>query len=733
MKMRVLFTVLSGLKERMKDRWYILLLVTLLFSLNGYAQSRSQARSNAKKITGYVVDATGEPLTGVAIKILTGASKGTVTDIDGQFILDVNEGVPLEFSYLGYKTQTVNAKNDMRVIMSEAVEELEEVIVVGYGTMKKSDLTGSISSISSDDFHMQPIMNTTDALMGRLSGVMVSNTSGNVDGSVKIRIRGANSINGGNDPLYVCDGVVGSDIPPADAIESIEVLKDASATAIYGSRGANGVILITTKKGKVGKTTVTVNAFGSYAAPSNLYDMVDAYTYAQQINLINNNPYSESQLEYFKQNGGTDWQKEILKSAWRQKYNVAVDGGTSKVRYHILGEYSNNTSLIEGQRSEKYMVRSNFDIELYKNLSLEWHVNGFYKQNRNIGGSLYEGGADAILFNALTWGPTENIYESDGSYNLADQFGAMGDNPVLKMKGTDKWGKFFGVSSNAALTWQVLPELSIQYRLNIDLSNSNNYEWESADYTLSYASSSGSKSLTSNIFQNLIVNWNKSFDKHNIGVTFVGESNKYTSDGLSGRGSYFGNENLGYWGMSTGTSKEASTSWSDYALLSGIGRATYNYGGKYYATMTFRADGSSKFAKGNKWGYFPSGSLAWRLSEEQFIKDLNVFSNLKMRASYGKTGNQGVGPYSTIASLSRVGAYYTYTSKVQGYTSKVVNKNLQWEETGQFDLGLDIGLLNDRLNFTLDYYKKKTDKLLLNIATPYFLGGDNIYMNKGKV
>ena len=688
-----------------------------------------------KTVSGNVIDSKGQPLPGVTV-VVKGTTNGTVTNADGRYsLLNVQADATLQFSFVGMKAQEllVNGRSSIDVTMEEEMIGIEEVVAVGYGTVRKSDLTGALSSVSADDFKMQPIMNSTDALAGRLSGVMVTNTSGNVNGDVKVRIRGANSINGGNEPLYVCDGVVGTGMPPVDEIESIEVLKDASATAIYGSRGANGVILITTKKGKEGVTQIKVNGFGSFLQPVNLYKTLDAYEYAQEVNVLYNNVYTDTQLAEFKQNGGTDWQDEVLSNAWRQKYNVAIDGGTSKVRYHIFSEYYNNTALIEGQKSEGYTVRSHFNIDLFKNVQLEWHVNGGYNHSTNTGSSLYQGGSGALLFNALTWGPTESVYESDGSYNLADTYGAMGENPVLKMKEKDTWAKSFNVASNAALTWQILPELSLQYRLNISLNNGNNYSWDSSEYTQSYASSSGSKSFSNNVFQNLIVSWKKSYGSHNIDVTAVGETNKYTYDGLSGEGSYFGNENLGYWGMSTGTTKTASTSWTDWALLSGVGRINYNYAGKYYLTGAFRADGSSKFADGNKWGYFPSGSVAWRASEENFVKNLNVFSNLKFRASYGKTGNQGVDPYSTIAALSQSYAYYTYTSKVYGYTSKTINKDLQWEETSQVDFGVDAGFFDDRLNITMDYYQKDTKKLLLEVTTPYFLGGDDIYVNKGEV
>jgi len=705
-----------------------------LFSFTSIAFAGSNPSSNQAQqpITGFVLDSHGKALPGATV-VVKGTTNGTTTDDQGRFTLNVSNGTELVVSFIGYETQTVQAEDNMKVVMVEAAQNLDEVVVVGYGTTKKSDLTGSVAGVSAKDFKMQPMMRSTDALAARLSGVQVVNTSGNPDASIQIRIRGANSINGGNDPLYVCDGVVGSGMPNAEEIESIEVLKDASATAIYGSRGANGVVLITTKKGTSGKTRITFDAFGSYQQPINLYDELGAYEYAQEINVLNNNFYTDAQLAAFKKNGGTDWQREVLQSSWNQNYHMAVDGGNQNMKYHIAGQYKDMNGLIKRTSSESYAIASNFDINLYKNLKLEWILNGGYSYLRNTGTDQNLGGADDVLFNALTWGPTESIYESDGSYNLADQFGAMGDNPVKSMKELDRWYNNYGVSSNAALTWEIIPGLTAQYRLNLSYSFNNYYDWESSLYTDSNARSNGSKSLGKSIFQNLVINWNKSFGQHNIALTAVGEGTKSTSDNLSASGSYFGNENLAYWGMGNGTTQTAGTGWSNEGLLSYVGRVNYNYANKYYVTAAMRADGSSKFADGNKWGYFPSASVAWRASEESFIKDLNIFSNLKFRASYGKTGNQGVSSYSTIASLSRVGAYYTYTSKVYGYTAKSINKNLQWEETGQVDFGMDAGFLKNRLNVTMDYYQKDTKKLLLTITTPYFLGGDNIYQNKGEV
>jgi TonB-dependent starch-binding outer membrane protein SusC len=688
-----------------------------------------------KHVSGKITDSSGSPLPGVSV-IIKGTSIGTITDGEGIYKLtSVPENATLVFSFVGMKSQeiSVSGKNTVDIVMKEDAIGLEEVIAVGYGTMKKSDLTGSISGVSSKDFKLQPMMRATDALQSRLSGVDVQTTSGNPDASIKIRVRGANSINGGNDPLYVCDGVVGAGMPAVEEIESIEVLKDASATAIYGSRGANGVILITTKKGASGQTRISFDMFGSYQKPINLYKKLNAYEYGQEINELYNNVYSTQDLESFKENGGTDWQDEVLRSSWNQNYHISINGGNQSSKYYISGQYKKLNGLIKNTNCESYGLRSNFDLSLFKNLKLEWFINGNYSHYKNTGSSESLGGADAVLFNALTWGPTESIYESNGDYNTADQYGAMGDNPVLVANEMNRWLNNYGISSNSALTWNILPGLSLQYRMNLSYNFNNSYKWESSVFTGGIAGAYGTKSYDKTIFQNAILNWDKSIGNHNLSLTAVAEGYKYTYDDLSGTGTTFANEKLEYWGISTATTKTTDVSWSNNGMLSYVGRFNYNYNNKYYLTGAMRADGSSKFATGNKWGYFPSGSIAWRASEEDFVKSLNFFSDLKVRGSYGVTGNQGVSAYSTIAALNKVGAYYTYASKVNGYTTKAINPNLQWEETNQLDFGIDAGFLKNRLNVTMDYYEKRTKKLLLSVTTPYFLGGDNVYENKGEV
>mgnify|MGYP002347208482 FL=1 len=689
----------------------------------------------SKSISGKVTDVSGSPLPGVSVAV-KGTTNGTITDADGKYILaKVPGNATIIFSFVGMKTEEIAIKEQtvINVTLKEEAVGIEEVIAVGYGSVKKSDLTGSISSVSSKDIMLQPMMKATDALQSRLSGVDVVNTSGNPDASVKIRIRGANSINGGNDPLYVCDGVVGASMPSAEEIESIEVLKDASATAIYGSRGANGVILITTKKGASGQTHITFDMFNSFQKPVNLYDVLSANEYGQEINQLYNNVYSAADLETFKTSRGTDWQHEVLQSSWNQNYHVAINGGNPSTRYYISGQYKKQNGLIKNTNCESYGLRSNFDLSLFKNLKLEWFINGNYSHYKNTGSSSSLGGASSVLFNALTWGPAENIYESDGTYNTADQYGAMGSNPVLLAKEMDKWLNNYSISSNSALTWNILPGLSLQYRLNLNYNFNNSYEWDSAVFSGGIAGAYGTKSYDKTIFQNAILNWNKSVGNHNFTLTAVTEGYKYIYDALNGTGTTFANEKLGYWGISTATTKTTDVGWSNNGMLSYVGRLNYNFKNKYYLTAAMRADGSSKFAEGNKWGYFPSGSIAWRASEENFIKDLNVFSDLKVRTSYGKTGNQGVSAYSTIAALNKLGAYYTFTSKVNGYTSKAINPNLQWEETNQLDFGIDAGFLKNRLNVTIDYYDKNTKKLLLSVTTPSFLGGDAIFENKGEV
>lgn len=702
-------------------------------------------QQQSSNISGRVTDSSGNPLPGVTV-VIQGISKGTITDAVGNYNLgNVPGNATLVFSFVGMKQQEipVAGKNAINVMMIEETIGIEEVVAVGYGTQRRSEITGAISSLSQQNFAKQQAFRATDALQGRIAGVQVTNTSGSPFAATKIRIRGANSINGGNDPLYVVDGVVGAGMPNVEDIESIEVLKDASATALYGSRGANGVILISTQKGVAGKTKITIDSYGTLQTPSKYYDILDAATYAEAYNYtVNSTVFSASEIDNFRKNGGTDWQRAVLQNAWIQRYRLNVSGGNEKARYYLTADYKRQSAMIVNKYVEDFGISSRLDADLFKNVKLEWLVSIRRYENRN--NAALDGGGDAILFNALTYGPTDPIYTDDEktNYLVIGTQGQSGNSPVLEALERDSRDKGIRSSSNMALTWEIIKGLTAQYRLNLNYNTNGYYEFKNNQYNLSRGSTAnGNKSEGISYFQNFVLNYNKSVNKHSFGATGVIEGYKSEGNSVSYSDQGFLNDFLGYWGIGTGTSKSNSVGYGNEGLFSYIGRLNYNYSGKYYLTATYRADGSSKFSDGNKWGNFPSASVAWRASEEDFVKNWGAFSNLKVRASYGVTGNQAVGQYSTIPQLvtdtgngnNPFSPFYDNATVTIGYAPRTVNTELTWESTKQFDLGLDLGFWDERLTATIDLYKKHTYDLLLTETAPYYLGGDQITRNKGEV
>lgn len=702
-------------------------------------------QQQSSNISGRVTDSSGNVLPGVTV-VIQGTNKGTITDPVGNYNLgNVPGNATLVFSFVGMKQQEipVSGKNTINVTMIEETIGIEEVVAVGYGTQRRSEITGAISSLSQQNFAKQQAFRATDALQGRIAGVQVTNTSGSPFAATKIRIRGANSINGGNDPLYVVDGVVGAGMPNVEDIESIEVLKDASATALYGSRGANGVILISTQKGVAGKTKITIDSYGTLQTPSKYYDILDAATYAEAYNYtVNSTVFSASEIENFRKNGGTDWQRAVLQNAWIQRYRLNVSGGNEKARYYLTADYKRQSAMIVNKHVEDFGISSRLDADLFKNVKLEWLVSIRRYENRN--NAALDGGGDAILFNALTYGPTDPIYTDDEktNYLVIGTQGQSGNSPVLEAMERDSRDKGIRSSSNMALTWEIIKGLTAQYRLNLNYNTNGYYEFKNNQYNLSRGSTAnGNKSEGISYFQNFVLNYNKSVNKHSFGATGVIEGYKSEGNSVSYSDQGFLNDFLGYWGIGTGTSKSNSVGYGNEGLFSYIGRLNYNYSGKYYLTATYRADGSSKFSDGNKWGNFPSASVAWRASEEDFVKNWGAFSNLKVRASYGVTGNQAVGQYSTIPQLvtdtgngnNPFSPFYDNATVTIGYAPRTVNTELTWESTKQFDLGVDLGFWDERLTATIDLYKKHTYDLLLTETAPYYLGGDQITRNKGEV
>ena len=717
--------------------YWIISLIFLLFAQSLFAQIN---------ITGTVIDATDQTtLIGVNI-LIEGTSIGTATDFDGTYSLDVpDRNTALVFSYTGYTDQRVEVGNqtNININLSPSSELLEEVIVVGYGAKKKADLTGSIASISSKDFEAQPITRVEEALQGRTAGVQVSSSGGNPGNNAKIRIRGTSSITGSGDPLIVLDGIIGASLGAIDPndIETVQILKDASATALYGSRGSNGVVLITTKKGtKTGSQVGVRTAWGFKELPKKI-DIVDAPTYAglinEQLAVGNSNPaFSEDQINELRTTG-TDWQDEIYRSgadALTQNYTLYFSGKKDKVGYYVSGNYVDNTGILINNHYDRYALRSNIDFEINDRMtagvnltySKEQALNGF------ISNLLFAPNAAAMIFD-----PTSSPYQEDGTPTKFSQYGSIAPSPTASALGREDKRNTNNITGTAFFNYKILDGLTYSFTGGVRESNYTNTQ-----FVATYASTGTNEAWVFNgdftQFQHThILEYANNFAKHNFSIKGVFEEQTQRFFGSESRGSALLVEGVEINSIGFANTQVIGSNTNESAIQSYIGRAEYDYDNKYLITGTVRVDGSSRFPEGNKFSVFPSVALAWRLSEESFIKDLDIIDNLKLRASYGQIGNQGISPYSSFGLLQfglPFNSVLNNESTVTGVApGRFANPNLKWETTTQLDVGADLGFVGGRYTISLDYYQKNTTDLLLNVSVPSYTGVASVLQNVGEV
>jgi len=705
-----------------------LLVLFVCFGMQAFAQ---------QTVTGKVSsDSSGAPLEGVTVSLKEGKAV-TLTTKDGSFRINVPENATLVFSYIGYsnKEVPVNGQTFVQVQLQNGTQNLQDVVVIGYGTQKKSNVTGSIATISSSAYKDQPVVNVSSALQGRASGVSVNSASGAPGGVVKIRIRGANSINSSNDPLFVVDGVALGSVSFQDInvndIESMEVLKDASATAIYGSRGANGVIIITTKSGKAGKMVLNANGFVT-ASGIKKYDLLGPVAYAEQANYIAGTDVLPNPQSYAGK--GTDWQDQVFRTGYTQNYQLSLAGGTEKSRYYISGYYVNQSGIVVNTNQQKIALRSNIDSKLSKKVSIGLNMFLTNIQSKNNGDL---GSKASPVTSSLTWAPTEPVYDDQaaGAYNRY-AISPIGPNPYMIAKESDNEGKSNTAVVNAKLKWDITDWLSFNTNVGVDANFYRSGYVNNAWINQSSQSSGQGYSDNYTLQNSNVLTYHQTFNGvHNLSVTGAYEqtSNKYS--GFNADGGGLTSLSYGYYALQLNASQGIRSFYSNWSLQSYLGRATYSYKDKYLLMATYRGDGSSKFqSTSNKWAYFPSFSAGWKISGENFMKDIDAISNLKLRGSWGKTGNQAIAPYSTLGLLT--GQQYSYGSSTayQGYSlGNPPNPNLKWETTTQWDIGLDAGFLNGRLNLTMDYFNKLTDGLLLQKTIPSYDGGGSQWVNLGSV
>lgn len=741
----------------MKNKWLLCILLMLFLPFGLFAQvapplekqktetqeapeNNNEVTTNSdtttdgdagKTIKGVINDEQGETIIGASV-IIKGEDTGTTSDMDGRFTLEAPEGAILVISYIGYHTQEVKVRKRslLRVVLKEDNQLLDEVVVVGYGTVKKSDLTGAVSGVSNRQYKNQPVQRVENILQGRTPGVEVTATSGMPGASMKVRVRGTTSINKSSDPLYVIDGIISSSgldgINPSD-IQSMEILKDASSTAIYGSRGSNGVILITTKQGSEGKAQVTFDASVGLSTVRKQYDLLNAYEYATALNDIRGlSTISAEDLEAYK-NGtkGINWTDLLTRTGITQDYRLAISGGNEKVKYLISGNVLDQEAITIMSDYKRYGIRANIDSEVkpWLTISAKLNASSLHKHN--------EGGANWL--HVTNFSPTMELKDPEtGVYNT-DPYNMIGSSPYGEMIVNNSDSYSYNLNANLTLLFKIMKGLTLSVQGGYDYDNSPSYSFRSKLDSPGAINSASNTNALHNYWQNTNnLTWQKQFGDHSFTAMGVWEISRSWDSQLKGTGSNLNNESVGYWNLGNAAIRDASNSYTEFSLASGIVRANYDYKKRYFITAALRADGSSKFQGDNKWGYFPSAAVAWDIAQESFMSNQHVLDQLKLRASFGVTGNQDIAAYSTLGMLS--GASYgwgTSTSSTGYWGYQFATPGITWEKTYQYDLGLDMSI--GGFNITVDWFKKQTKDLLFQKQVPKYNGGGTYWVNQGKL
>jgi TonB-dependent starch-binding outer membrane protein SusC len=711
-------------------RWKTMLVLLGLLLI----ATMATAQTGPVTVRGTVTAAEdNETLPGVNV-LIKGTTMGTATDIDGNFSIEVpNNNAVLVFSFIGYKQQEVRIGSNsiINVALESELSALSEIVVVGYGTQERAKVTGAISSVSAEKIRELPVPNLASALQGRAAGVTVTNP-GTPGGSPLVRIRGIGTV-GNNDPLYVIDGVPAgglNQINPAD-IESIEVLKDASAAAIYGSRAANGVILVTTKRGRVGKPVVTVNSYvGSQAAWRKL-DLLNREQYlAFGRDLLANGdqpaPQRFDNLGEFA-NVDTDWQGEMFRSAPIQDHNVAISGGSENAVYNISMGYFNQEGIMLGTGFERVSFRSNTEFKVHKKVSIGQTLTVAYSDMAN---EPFTGGRSQLehIVKQVPYIPVRDESRL-GGFRSPDRIdGSDPENPVLNaMLRTDR-SQDYKILGTAYVNVDLFEGFRYKFLVGVDLAlgigDTYSPRFNAGDFNNQpFAAISQTRS---NFFSPLISNqfsYNKTIGKHSFDLLGVIEQQTFTSSNLTGTGQNFLTNDVK---VLQGVQNQTTTgSKTEYALISYIGRINYDYEQKYLFSASVRRDGGSRFGPANKWGTFPSLSLGWRLSEENFMKGLTALSDLKLRASYGETGNDRIGDYVYQGTINS-NHFYNFDGSLEGGStvSALANADLRWETTIMKNIGFDLGLFNDGVNLSFEYFNNRTEGMILGVPIPPSLGYD---------
>lgn len=737
---------------------------------------------NSYKINGLVKDINGEALPSVIIKY-SGSTITAITDNNGKFSITVpDKSGTLIFSFIGFIQQTIPINNSsvINVTLKEENKSLSDVVITGYQSVKRGDITGSIGSVNVKKTQESSESGLDGLLAGRIAGVNVNEVSAEPGAPASVEIRGTNSISSSSAPLYVIDGVpynaptlnnltdrngfyANTTSNPlalinVNDIERIDVLKDASATAIYGSRGANGVVLITTKSGKSGVTQLSLNYNVSVSQISKTIKMMNSQDYALYINELRTfrnstpinafNPDSIKYLPYY------DHFKEVTQLGKTNDLNLQLSGGNQKSKFFLSGQYFSQQGVVIKSQYDKANFRFSYQSQISKKFSLNTIFNGSYSQNK--------GTSSSIILSAIRWAPTSPLILPDGTYNTVNDYRynnylfpnpivdltVTDNNPISLAENFDNRGTQGNLNSNIAGTYTFNEHFTLLQRIGINYYNAT-VEGYRPTYQPTSSGFKGRANLGGQINQTMSTEtnfqYNQSFGKHNFNALAVFTTEQYFNEDSKTGTQAFTQDITGVYNISLGNSLEVPAStYSDYKIISYISRLNYNYASKYYLTLTGRYDGTSKFADANKYGFFPSSALSWRLSNEKFfIDNVHFISDLKFRASYGVSGNQsGVDPYATLASLatgSNQGTLTYYNAafngvQISGFAPvRLPNSDLKWETSKTINFGLDLSLLKDRINLTVDAYQKKTDNLLLSVNLPTSSGFSTATMNVGAI
>lgn len=709
-----------------------------------------------KDISGMIVDASGEPIVGANI-IEKGTTNGTATDLDGRFSLRVAPDAHLRISCIGYLEQEISVagKISFHVVLRNDDQMLDEMVVVGYGSVKKSELTGAISTIKATDLQSGTSRRVDHMLQGQSAGIEVRNVDAAPGAEPVIRIRGMNSLIGGNEALVVIDGMQNGKLSALNYqdVQSIEILKGPSATAIYGSEGANGVIIVTTKSGGTSKKpSISFNSGVTVGRIAKKYDLMDGVTYAnyRNANQLANNAefereplFSQEDIEKIKKQGSTDWQDEVMgRTAVSQNYDISVSGGSESLKYYVSGSFLDQNGIVLNSGYKHYTTRLKLDGRLSDKFT--WGVNYSYAYDKSTSpfyGDQVDYPSNAIA-NALLFPSYLPVYDEDGNYSFPPPQIANKSttwNPIATALESTNYHTNKQTSLNGFLNYAIFKDLSLKIEAGAQINDYQSIQFLNNNTSVGLTSN-GAGSITnnsSNYFQNSnILTYVKKFGDHEITLTGVGEIKKMTDFTSSINNRDFPVHTTNIYDAGSAAIQNTSSYSYERSMVSFLGRANYNYKNRYFVTASYRADASSVFGENHKWGAFPSGSIGWRVSEEKFLKDNDLIHNLMLRASIGLTGNQGVAPYQTMA---KIGTRYLYpwnggeSTTVGWSVTNVPNPELKWEETLQRNVGLDLSMFKGKLEFTGDYYHKKTYDLLMDMGLPLTSGLSSMVANAGSI